>query len=263
MITAKDNPKIKQVRSLQADSKFRRQEKAFVVEGARLVEEALASGWETQRVLFTEELSERGRALVEGFAKRGTPVDLVSASVMVFAADTQTPQGILAVVSTQTLPLPDRLDFVLIPDCVRDPGNLGTMLRTAAAAGVGAVLLPTGSADPFSPKVLRAAMGAHFRLPIWSISWQEIAVLVNRHGLAAYLADSASGLAFSDADLVRPFALIIGGEAEGASQQAQILAVQRVHIPMPGGSESLNAASAAAVLLFETVRQRSISKRVE
>lgn len=251
------------MRSLQAESKVRRQEKAFVIEGVRLVEEALASRWEIQQILFTEDLGWRGRALVEELTQVCAAVDQVSAAVMAHASETQTPQGILAVVASRDLALPDRLDFAVILDGGRDPGNLGTILRTAAAAGVQAVLLPPGSVDPFSPKVLRAAMGAHFRLPIRASAWPEIVELIGRHGLTALLADAAGGPVYTQVNLSCPLVLIIGGEAAGASAEAQSFATQMVHIPMPGGSESLNASAAAAVILFEAVRQRSDPKASE
>ena len=257
MITSKDNLRIKHVRALQADGKARREAGAFVVEGVRLVEEALASGWPTQWVIYTEGLDQRGQAVLTGFSQRGVPVEQVTPLVMRSASDTQTPQGLLAVLQAQSLPLPADLNFVFIPDGVRDPGNLGTMLRTAAAAGVQGVLLPPGSVDPFSPKVLRSAMGAQFRLPIHSLAWEDIRRIISQAGLKVYLAEVSDGEIYSRVDWRIPLALIIGSEAEGAGPDAQHLANKRVIIPMPGGGESLNAASAAAVLLFEVVRQRA------
>lgn len=261
MINSVHNPKIQLVRRLQAQSKDRRQEESFVVEGVRLVEEALQSKWEIRLVLYTETLSERGLALVDTFTARDIPAELVSPHVMQAAAHTDTPQGLLAVLALKSLPLPDAADFLLIPDGLRDPGNLGTLLRTAAAAGVQAVLLPPGSADPFAPKVLRSAMGAHFRLPILSMEWTKIQAYLKpstpASAFTVYLADAKGELAYTQADFRTPAALLIGGEAAGTGSQAAQLADQRLHIPMPGGMESLNAAVAAAVLMFEVVRQRT------
>jgi TrmH family RNA methyltransferase len=122
------------------------------------------------------------------------------------------------------------------------------------------VLLPPGAADAFAPKVLRSAMGAHFRLPILSLEWPEIEAALKppapAAGLNIYLADAKGEIEYTQADFRSPAALLIGGEAAGAGSQAAQLADQRVHIPMPGGSESLNAAIAAAILMFEVVRQR-------
>lgn len=257
MITSTHNPKIQNIRALQARSRARRAAQSFVVEGVRLAEEAVAAGWEAQLALYSADLEARGRAVVDTFAARGVEVEEVTPQVMRAASDTQTPQGILVVLPLRPLPLPEVLDFAFIPDGVRDPGNLGTMLRTAAAAGVGAVFLPPGTVDPFSPKVLRAGMGAHFRLPIHSYSWEEIGARLQAGALEVYLAAAGAGQAHTRSDFRQPLALIIGGEAEGAGSEAQHLAGARVHIPMPGGVESLNAAIAAGILMFEVVRQRT------
>jgi TrmH family RNA methyltransferase len=256
MITSVQNEKIKYVRELQNQSKARREEQAFVVEGVRLVEEALAAAWQTQLVLFTGDLDARGQKLVEIFIDRGVVVEQVSSQVFHSASDTQTPQGILAVLSMQVLPMPAGLDFVFIPDLVRDPGNLGTMLRTAEAAGTQGVFVPPLTVDPFAPKVVRAAMGAHFRLPILTLDWPDIRSSVRIAGLRTFLAAAGQGATLASTDFRSPLALIVGGEAEGASAEASELADSRVHIPMPGNAESLNAAVAAGILLFEVVRQR-------
>jgi TrmH family RNA methyltransferase len=258
MITSVHNPKIQWLHKLQSQSKARREEGAFVVEGVRLAEEALQAGWPALLVLHSEQLSLRGQAVVDGFAQRGTPVETATEPVLKAASDTETPQGLLVALKLQTLPLPPNPDFVLIPDGVRDPGNLGTLLRTAAAAGAQAVLLPPGTADDYAPKVLRSAMGAHFRLAIQALDWPAIQGVVHsaERQLRVYLADSSGGQPYTQADLRTPLALIVGGEAAGASQQAIALTNERLHIPMPGGMESLNAAVAAAILMFEVVRQR-------
>jgi len=257
MISSTHNPKVQWIRSLQARARQRRQEQAFVVEGVRLAEEALTSGWETRLVLYSDELDERGRQVLEGFAARAVPVEQATPAVLRVASDTETPQGILAVLSIAKLPLPEGLDLAFIPDGVRDPGNLGTMLRTAAAAGVGAVFLPPGTADPFAPKVVRAAMGAHFKLPILPVSWNQIQACLRRASLRMVLAAAGAGLPYTLADLRSPLALVVGSEAAGASPEAKRLADACVHIPMPGGVESLNAAVAAGILLFEAIRQRT------
>jgi TrmH family RNA methyltransferase len=257
VITSTANPKIKWVRLLQSQAHERREAGAFVVEGVRLAEEALAAGWEAQLVLYTDDLTPRGRLALDGFAARRAPLEQVSPEVLRAASDTQTPQGMLVVLSQRLLPLPEMLSFVFVPDQLRDPGNLGTMLRTAAAAGVQAVFCPPETADAFSPKVLRAGMGAHFRLPVHTLDWD--AITSHLASLKVILADMEQGLPYTQADLRPPLALIVGGEAEGASAQAHRLASGFVHIPMPGGVESLNAAVAAGILLFEVVRQRSSS----
>jgi TrmH family RNA methyltransferase len=257
MITSVQNTKIKEIRGLQARGKHRRDAAAFVAEGVRLAEEAMQAGCLPQLVLYTEDLNARGMALVEGWQNQSVPVEAVAPHVMQAASDTQTPQGILLVLPLQILPYPTKLDFALILDRMRDPGNLGTLLRTAAAAGVGAVFLPPGTVDAFAPKVVRAAMGAHFHLPVHALSWAEIEAQCKLYNLQVFLAAAGSGTAYTQADFRQPLALLIGGEAHGAGERAHQLATTEVHIPMPGTAESLNAAVAAAVLAFEVVRQRT------
>lgn len=254
MITSAHNPKLKLARALLGRPKERRQAGAFVAEGVRLVEEAAACGWPFRFVLHTEALSERARSLIENLQARGVETEAVAAGLLQALSDTDNSQGVLAVLDARPLPLPARLDFVLIPDQMRDPGNLGTLLRSAAAAGVQAVFLPPETTDPFAPKVVRAGMGAHFRLPIHSLTWE--AIRAHTAGLHILLAEM-NGRSCWESDLRLPLALIVGGEAQGASVQAARLAEASIGIPMAGGVESLNAGVAGAILMFEVVRQRS------
>jgi RNA methyltransferase, TrmH family len=254
VITSSQNPKIKLVRTLMGRAKERREAGAFVVEGVRLVEEAATRGWSFRYALYDDSLNERGSSLVEQLLSRGIEVEEVSEPLMRSLSDTQTPQGILAVLELTQLPIPDYPDFVLIPDQIRDPGNLGTLLRTAAAAGVQAVFLPSETTDAFAPKVVRSGMGAHFRLPTQAMRWEKIRR--ETQDLQVYLADM-EGTSCWETDLREPLALIIGSEAEGASEEARELATQKISIPMSGDIESLNAGVAGSVLMFEVMRQRS------
>jgi TrmH family RNA methyltransferase len=179
---------------------------------------------------------------------------LVSEAVLDACADTRTPQGVLAVVPF--VQLKPRPGLILILDCLRDPGNLGTILRSAEAAGVGQVILAPGTVDPYNPKVVRGGMGVHLRLPVLSLPWPAIAELVS--GRAIWLADASAGVAYDAVDWTRPSALLVGGEAAGPGEQACALATGRVRIPMAEGPESLNAAMAATVILFEAARQQRI-----
>ena len=285
MILSAQNSKIKLVRSLLGRAKDRREEGAFVAEGVRLVEEAVNSNWGFRFVLYEEGLSERGKSNVESLRSRGVDCEEVSPSLMKSLSDTETSQGILAVLDYSLLSIPHSLSFLLIPDQIRDPGNLGTLLRTADAAGVDAVLIPPETTDPFAPKVVRAGMGAHFRLPILSMGWEEIEEVATgsashlskqdestrgasarltgeshlagaTHSRLQILLADMGGQSCWETDLRQPLALIVGGEAEGASEQVRKLANQTVSIPMAGKTESLNAAVAGSVLMFEVVRQR-------
>ncbi|MBE0696562.1 MAG: RNA methyltransferase [Anaerolineaceae bacterium] len=256
IISSSHNPHLQRVRALLEKKKQRDEEQAFVVEGVRLVEEGLASRWQPELVLYTARLSERGREVVYGLEGAGAKALQVEPHLLESAAGTETPQGLLAIFKRPLVVLPEQLDFILIADALHDPGNLGTLLRTAAAAGAQAVLLSPGSTDAFSPKVLRAGMGAHFRLPILPLEWVKIQAICRGKHLQVFLAESAGGVSCWDVDLHRPLALLVGSEADGASAEGQSLAKQSIHIPMPGQSESLNAAVAASILMFEVVRQR-------
>lgn len=259
MITSSHNPKIQAVRALLARRKDRVEQGVFVVEGVRLAEEAFQAGWIPQQVLVSQQLSERGRSLARALSESGVDVEDIIPSLMSSLADTEAPQGILAVFHTRQLPFPQELDFVLVADAIRDPGNLGTILRSAFAAGVQGVLLSPGTVDAFAPKVLRAGMGAQFHLPIEVMAWDEILRLCRSSSspLRLFLAEAGQGVSLWQADLCPPLALIVGGEAEGASQEARKAADGLINVPMPGQSESLNAAVAASLILFEVVRQRS------
>lgn len=256
MITSTQNSKVKYIRALHTQGRFRREENAFVVEGIRLVEEALQADWDAWMIFFVEDLNQRGQALLSAYSDRGAQLLQVSHQVMRSASDTQSPQGLMAVLPIRDLPVPERMDFIFVPDRVRDPGNMGTMLRTAYAAGVDAVYIPPETVDVYAPKVVRAAMGAHFHLPLMKLTWQEIVNRFNNAALKIYLADALAGTPYNQVEFQHPTAVIVGGEAEGVSEAAQKLVEERLRIPMPGGAESLNAAVAAGVLLFEVVRQR-------
>ncbi len=253
MITSNQNSKIKLVRALLGRGKERREANAFVVEGVRLVEEAVNSNWGFRFVLYDETLSERGQSQVEGLRSRAIDVEMVSPDLIKSLSETETPQGIIAVLDIKQLPITNSPDFLLIPDQIRDPGNLGTLLRTAAAAGVRAVLLTPETTDVFAPKVVRAGMGAHFRLPIHSMTWDEIKAITK--DVQVFLADM-DGQSCWETDLRQPLALIVGSESAGASDEARKLTTKKMSIPMLGNVESLNAGVAGSVLMFEVVRQR-------
>lgn len=255
MITSNQNPKVKFVRALLGRSKERREAEAFVVEGVRLFEEVIRSDWKIRFVLYDETLNERGKSKVEGLRSKGVEVEEVSPSVMKSISETDAPQGVLAVVEFSTLPIPKSPNFILIPDQIRDPGNLGTLLRSAAATGVQAVLIPPETTDAFAPKVIRAGMGAHFRVPIRAMNWEEIEQVVKLESLKVLIADM-DGVSCWETNLRPPIALVIGNEADGASESAKNLADGKISIPMAGEVESLNAGVAGSVLMFEVVRQR-------
>jgi TrmH family RNA methyltransferase len=260
VITSFKNPRVQFVRELIASKKSREEAGAFVIEGVRLCEEAIAAGVKPQCVFTTETLSARGKSLLAKTDLNKASLFEIPLNLMEKLTATETDQGLLMVVPLQAMPMPTVIDLALIIDQVRDPGNMGTILRTAAAVGVQTVITTVGSADPFAPKVVRSAMGAHFQVPILTMTWAEIPVFCRKQQkpLEPMLAESSAGIDLWKLNMTQPLALIIGGEADGASQEARQFARQLINIPMPGGTESLNAAMAAGIILYEVVRQRSV-----
>jgi TrmH family RNA methyltransferase len=205
--------------------------------------------------------SQENRQVLQHLVGRGITYHLVSAEVMSACSDTVTPSGLLAVVPFPDIPLPPDPGWTLVIDNLRTPGNLGTILRTAAAAGVDQVLLSPGTVDPYNPKVVRGGAGASFFLPLARLSWRGIAACLQR--ARVWLAAAQGECVYTTVDWTRPTALIIGSEAHGASPEAIQLADGQVTIPMARTFDSLNAAVAAGILLFEIARQRRETKRSE
>ncbi|MDZ4767147.1 MAG: RNA methyltransferase [Chloroflexota bacterium] len=251
MITSLQNDKIKLAHALQTSAKSRRKSARIVLEGVRLIADALAQGYAPDFILHDADFP---IAELERLTQAPLTLLLAAPEIMRHICDTEQPQGALGVFPMPEHMLPSALTRLLILDGVRDPGNLGTMLRTATAAGVDGVLLSPDCVDAYNPKALRAGMGAHFRVPLAEQAWDAIRAMCA--GLTVYLADMDGDIAYDAADWTQPHALIIGGEAHGASTDARDLAAQRIYIPMSGATESLNAAAAAAVLLFEGARAR-------
>jgi TrmH family RNA methyltransferase len=261
MITSLQNDKVKYARALQHRRRVRHREQHLVFEGVRLIGETVHAGVPPDFVFYTESAASdsRGEKLLQALREADVPCYRVSESVMAACSDTETPQGLLAVLPFPDLSRPERPTLSLILDRVRDPGNLGTILRTALAAGVEQVLLAPGTVDFSNPKVVRAAMGAHLRLPVAALGWGEISEAVA--GCEVWLAASDGDASYSTVDWTRSTALIIGGEAFGAGEQAQSLAQGRVSIPMAPGVESLNTAIATAVILFKIVERRTADEK--
>lgn len=263
MITSQKNDRVRMVLALQGRRRVRQRERRFVIEGLRLCEEAARAGTIPHLVFYTAgaESDPRALAVLDRWRQAGAPCEAVSDEVMAACSDTETPQGLLAVVPLPDLPLPPQPTLTLVLDRLRDPGNLGTALRAALAAGVELVLLAPGTVDATNPKVVRAAMGAHFYLPIAALHWERIAATLE--GCHVYLASTRGGVNYAAVDWRQPAALIVGGEAAGADAEAAALAEAEITIPMARTVESLNAAIAAAVILFEAARQRRTASPME
>lgn len=255
MITSTANSNVKHVRRLQQDRRYREREQAYVVEGTRWVQEAASVFADEATVFNTPEWAgePQNEALLDSFERRPQEV---SEAVMASMSDVETPQGILAVLPMRPRSLPQSPSLLLVLDGLKTPGNLGTILRTAAAAGADGALLAPGSVDAYNPKVVRGAMGAHLRLPIHHVNWNEIRDLTNN--TTTWLAAASGAVSYTDANWRRPSTLIIGSEAHGGSARARKLAQGTIFIPMHADTESLNAAMAAGIILFEAMRQRRL-----
>ncbi len=253
VITSNQNARIKAVRRLLADRRFRERQRTYVIEGTRSLQETLVGDLRPEYVLYAPAWAEdpTNRALLEQLA---VPALAVEPALLASVSDTVTFAGVLAVVPMRDRALPSEPGLVLVLDGLADPGNLGTILRTAAAAGVDGVLLAPGCVDPYNPKVVRGSMGAHLRLPIRRLDWSDIAQTLEP--LPVFLASTAGTTPYDQVDWRSPCALIVGSEARGEGPDARRLATATVVIPMAVRSESLNAAISAAILLFEAARQR-------
>ena len=240
------NPKILSFRSLK-DKKGREEQQSFLVEGVRIVQEALASSFHVRAVL-----------LREGFdpdfpLPADIPAYLLPAHVFQSVCDTKTPQGIAAVLAMQVREASG--PRLLALDGVQDPGNVGTIIRTADAAGFTGVLFSPECADLFSPKVLRATMGSIFRLGFsFPSSLPDVLEQYKKDGFSV-LSSQLDGSPFYDRkDVSSSFVLIIGNEGNGVSDAVKAVATHRLCLPMRGGAESLNAAVAAGIMMYDLTR---------
>ncbi|GAX46827.1 TrmH family RNA methyltransferase [Pseudolactococcus reticulitermitis] len=238
MITSKDNTRVKHAKKLY---KKKNRTNSYLIEGQHLYEEALASGADFKQIFVTEKFADIPNAT------------LVSDDVMKFLSDAETPQGIIAEVSLEPSALkPEQLNKLLILENVQDPGNVGTMIRTADAAGFDGVILTAGSADIYSPKVLRTMQGSHFHLPIFQENEaQDLYQRLKTQGTIV-IATTLSETSVDYRTLSQPdkFALIMGNEGAGITPETSVTADILAHIHMPGQAESLNVAVAAGIMIF-------------
>lgn len=254
MITISANPKMKYVMQLQKKSRFRREEGAFVVEGPKMF---LELPRERIRQSFVSESFVPGHEeLIEKYG-----CEIVKDAVFREVSDTQTPQGVLAVAEQYRYTAEDMLSVrpaqLLVLENIQDPGNLGTMLRTGEAAGVTGVIMSRNTVDIYSPKVVRATMGAVFRVPFVTAEDLEGGLKwLKEKGVRLYAAHLQGAVDYDGPDYCQNCGFLIGNEASGLREQTAALADARIKIPMCGKVESLNAAVAASVLVFEAARQR-------
>lgn len=257
-ITAVNNPAVKSAAELK-QKKYRQQQGLFLAEGLRTVEEALAYG-KVEKIFYTSIENERTRSVLEVAAVKQIKLICVSDNVMKKIADTETPQGIVAVCMIEEPSLEQLLKtgkMLLVLDRIGDPGNVGTMLRTADAAGIGGMVLLKGSADIYAPKTVRASMGSLFHVPvISSLTEQYFTAAAKKAGYEVLVTSLSGADNLYKADLSGRLAFVMGNEANGVSEFLLAEADKRVFIPMQGRAESLNVAMAAGVVMFEALRQR-------
>ena len=252
-ITSQSNAKIKYIRSL-AQKKSRAEHKEYTVEGVKSVRDALSSDREVTAIYASKSFTEN-----EQFDyPDDIPVYRVTDAVFEKLCDTKTPQGILAVIKmTDTRFELDKEKFYVYCDRLQDPGNLGTVIRTADAAGAGGVLLSEGCADLYSPKTVRASMGSFFNVNVMTDVSAKTLEKCAGAGFTIYGgALHSDSIPYTKADFTKPSIIVIGNEANGISGEVLRLC-QSVKIPIVGKAESLNAGVAAAVLMYEAVRQRA------
>lgn len=268
MITSISNPKIKLAASLHK-KKARMQTGCFIVEGLRLAEMAADSDWILEFALCTPDFTDkaRGKALLDRLAAQQCQIFVVKQTVFTQVADTMTPQGIMLIVRQKIISLADvsqcqgGVSFIALAG-VQDPGNAGTIIRLADAGGCTGVICLENTTDVFSDKCVRASMGSLFHIPVLTnVSMEAFRNFCQpRHIDIAATVLSTSAKNLFHYDYRQDLALIFGNEGNGISDKCLSLSDQQIYIPMPGRAESLNVAEAAAVVIYEMLRQRVYSQ---
>lgn len=259
------NKKIKLAVSLR-QRKYREKEGLFLAEGVRLCEMAVDSGWKISFGLYSDTAmgDTRAVALLDRLDAQGCHLYSVPEKLLARACPTEHPQGILLVMEQKRIRfdalVPAENSLLIVLDGIQDPGNAGSIIRTADAAGAQGVILLEGSVDAFADKTVRATMGSIFHVPILEhAARKDFLNFIRKEGIRLYATTlDASAQAYCDADFHGRAAIIFGNEANGVKKDL-LDAAKKICIPMPGKAESLNAAAAAAIVTFEALRQRNCS----
>lgn len=262
LITSRKNETIKSVSRLSSSAETRREQGLFMVEGARLCGDAAKSGMAVKILFYTAQANEKYGDYISEIAAVSEQTYEVESHVAELLSDTKTPQGVFCVCEMRRSALGlsginPKLHYLALEN-IQDPANLGAVLRTAEALGIGGVIL-TGSCDIYSPKVLRASMGAVFRLPFFlADNMAEAVKQLNAAGLVSFAAvPDADAQEVTTIDFHRPAVLVVGNEGNGLTQEAISACTGMVTIPMLGRAESLNASASAAILMWEMMRSKS------
>jgi len=256
-IQSKDNLLIKDIKKLK-EKKYRISSNMFLVEGFRFVEEAIDSDFEVRDIF----ISARGELKYENSSLKNklqinTKVYSISDSLFKSICDTEHPQGIIAVVRNKSVDIKYDQGFYILVDKIQDPGNMGTIIRTAHAAGALGVLITKGSVDIYNEKTLRATMGSIFKIPV--IYDNDLAVVkkLRNSGFKLVASSLDCDKNFYEVDLKEKIIISVGNEGNGISDEVYELCDLKIKIPMPGGAESLNVAVAASIMMYEVVRQKN------
>jgi RNA methyltransferase, TrmH family len=258
LIQSKENAFIKQVRKLK-EKRYRTLKDQFLVEGFRFTEEALISQYEVPYLFIDEKhINKWEDSKLKSKLNKNTKVYLLKEQVFKFISSTDTPQGVIAVVNNKKDELINGDGFYVLVDRLQDPGNMGTIIRTAHAAGALGLLYTKGTVDVFNEKTLRSSMGSIFHIPV--IEDEDLSQIgkLKERGFTVVVSSLDTDNNFYDVDLKKNVIICIGNEGNGISEEVFALADTKIKIPMPGGAESLNAAAAASIMIFEVVRQKQI-----
>jgi len=258
IIVSIDNTLIKETKKLK-EKKHRVEKEEFIVEGFRFVSEAINSDFHVPYVFVSEAAKEKWEKYnLQEKLKKDTRVFLVKEAALKSICSTETPQGIAAVVKNKQRLVDKEQGFYLLVDKVQDPGNLGTLIRTAHAAGAVGVILTKGTVDVYNEKTLRATMGSIFYIPIIEDKELIITKGLIMDGFKLIISSLDTQDNFYDVDLKNKVIIAVGNEASGVSEEITEICSNKVKIPMPGGAESLNVAIAGSIMIYEAVRQRNL-----
>lgn len=255
-IVSKDNSIIKQIKKLK-ERKYRREENKFLVEGFRFVSEALESDFNVSEIFLCDNSLEKYKSFnIDDKIKGNTKVYLLNEKVFKTISSTDTPQGIIAVVHNKDLNISDRNGFYVLVDRIQDPGNMGTIIRTAHAAGALGIVVTKGTVDIYNEKTLRSTMGSIFHVPILEDNNFDVVNSLINKGFKLLASSLQSDKNFYQLPLKdNKIIICIGNEGNGISDEIYDMAHETFKIPMPGEAESLNAGVAASIIMFEVVRQ--------
>lgn len=261
MISSNSNQQIKRIVQLQKKAKTRWEQRVFVVEGPKMVLEAPLDWLES---VYVSESFLQSSPYKQQISEMKCGYEVVSDSVMRSVSDTKTPQGILALVKMPAYGWEDivpaqKPPHILILESIQDPGNLGTMLRTGEGAGISGILMNNTTADLYNPKTIRATMGSIYRVPCYvSGDLGESVLRLKAAGVSVYAAHLKGTTAYDEPDYTKGSAFLVGNEGNGLTDELAALTDAYIRIPMEGQVESLNAAIAATLLMYEVNRQRRI-----